>query len=325
MNLCDYGCGKEAKYQFKNGKYCCCDHYMKCENVKKNSKGRKHTKETKLKISLRNKHRKHTKESKEKMRISHRNISEETRQKMTMAKLGKKRIFSDKHKKNLSISKKGKNNPMYGKNHSKEHKRNQSISQRYTINDYKKKHNFFYIVEEMRYNPNKPGEKEIQVHCKYSECKNSKENGGWFTLTFQQYQSRKDALEKDDGNDGRYLYCSEECKQECCLYYFRSDPLRLNEFEKYYKTVGGKTNLTFKKFYNEIENAGSRGKKYGYELDHKFSIYDGFINNVDPEIIAHYKNLECISELENQKKNKTSSITLEELMKMITNSKRKVK
>ena len=230
MNLCDYGCGKEAKYQFKNGKYCCCDHYMKCENVKKNSKGRKHTKETKLKISLRNKHRKHTKESKEKMRISHRNISEETRQKMTMAKLGKKRIFSDKHKKNLSISKNGKNNPMYGKNHSKEHKRNQSISQRYTINDYKKKHNFFYIVEEMRYNPNKPGEKEIQVHCKNHSCLNSKEKGGWFTPTSRQIESRIYYLEKV-GADQCNFYCSDDCKNICPIYQSKgADPFK----EDYY-------------------------------------------------------------------------------------------
>jgi len=31
---CDYGCGKEAKYQFKNGKWCCCRHHSSCEAVK---------------------------------------------------------------------------------------------------------------------------------------------------------------------------------------------------------------------------------------------------------------------------------------------------
>lgn len=38
--LCDYGCGKEALYIMKNGKYCCSEIYTKCENVrKKNSTG----------------------------------------------------------------------------------------------------------------------------------------------------------------------------------------------------------------------------------------------------------------------------------------------
>ena len=42
MHICEYGCGKEAKYQLKNGKWCCCEHYNKCEAIrKKNSEGGK--------------------------------------------------------------------------------------------------------------------------------------------------------------------------------------------------------------------------------------------------------------------------------------------
>jgi hypothetical protein len=32
MILCDYGCGQEARYQFKNGKWCCSSHANKCFN-----------------------------------------------------------------------------------------------------------------------------------------------------------------------------------------------------------------------------------------------------------------------------------------------------
>ncbi len=40
--LCDYGCGKEAMYIMKNGKYCCQSHYNKCPTIRiKNSKGLK--------------------------------------------------------------------------------------------------------------------------------------------------------------------------------------------------------------------------------------------------------------------------------------------
>lgn len=35
MKLCDYGCGKEAKYKLKNGKHCCCEIFNKCEAVRK--------------------------------------------------------------------------------------------------------------------------------------------------------------------------------------------------------------------------------------------------------------------------------------------------
>lgn len=30
MKLCDYGCGKEARHQFKNGKYCCSENIRLC-------------------------------------------------------------------------------------------------------------------------------------------------------------------------------------------------------------------------------------------------------------------------------------------------------
>jgi len=34
MKLCDYGCGQEAKYQFKNGKWCCSVESQKFLNQK---------------------------------------------------------------------------------------------------------------------------------------------------------------------------------------------------------------------------------------------------------------------------------------------------
>jgi hypothetical protein len=49
--LCDYGCGKEAIYQFKNGKRCCSDKHTKCVGVKqklsKTIKGQKKPQRTK--------------------------------------------------------------------------------------------------------------------------------------------------------------------------------------------------------------------------------------------------------------------------------------
>ena len=32
--FCSYGCGKEAKFQMKNGKFCCSDNWIKCNESK---------------------------------------------------------------------------------------------------------------------------------------------------------------------------------------------------------------------------------------------------------------------------------------------------
>jgi 5-methylcytosine-specific restriction endonuclease McrA len=38
IKLCDYGCGKEAKFEMTNGNWCCENHYSKCPSIiKKNS------------------------------------------------------------------------------------------------------------------------------------------------------------------------------------------------------------------------------------------------------------------------------------------------
>ena len=276
MNLCDYGCNREAKYLFKNGKWCCEKDYRKCLGFrKKNSdlhKGKTHTEEHKRKIG----------ES-----VKGRKLSKETKNKI-----------SEKNK---------------GKIRTKEHKRKNSEVHKNTIEKIKEKYPIFAKEEEMRYNPDDPEEKEIQVHCKYSECKRFKEKGGWFTPTYWQFAQRKDALEHDDGNGERYFYCSLKCKQKCS-FNFRLDPNTLTEFRKYYINVYKETYKTLKKFSNKIKNIELRGNEYSYDLDHRYSVYDGFENNVDPKIIAHYKNLECIPSLENRKKNRNSSISLEELL-----------
>lgn len=58
-----------------------------------------------------------------------------------------------------------------------------------------------------------------------------------------------------------------------------------------------------------------RGKEY--ELDHKFSKHQGFINDVPPEVIGHYTNLQLIPRHSNRKKYSKCSITLEELHQLI--------
>ncbi|MCF8019907.1 MAG: hypothetical protein K9L62_10950 [Vallitaleaceae bacterium] len=111
-----------------------------------------------------------------------------------------------------------------GKPLSLKHKQKISLTKKLSIKYIKKTYNLFSKIEEMRYNPHKPDEKEIQVHCKNHNCKNSKEHGGWFTPTGIQLYERIRQLEKEYGNGGSYLYCCDECKNECPLYNIYSDP-----------------------------------------------------------------------------------------------------
>lgn len=150
--LCNYGCGQEAKYQFKNGKWCCSETTNKCKSVREKSSskkygkkiseetkqkiretitGKKHSLETKDKIRSSSTGRKHSEESKHKIRVSNtgRKHSEETKKKIsTIAKnfipwhKGTKGKFSIEYIRKLKES-------HTGKKHSEETKEKMSKSQ----------------------------------------------------------------------------------------------------------------------------------------------------------------------------------------------------
>lgn len=116
-----------------------------------------------------------------------------------------------------------------GKILTEQHKKNIGLSGRITIEDIKKKYLLFSRIEELRYNPERLKDREIQVHCKNHNCKNSKEKGGWFTVGKWQLSDRIRALESENGNEASYFYCSEQCKSGCILYNRRTDYLLKEE------------------------------------------------------------------------------------------------
>ena len=61
-----------------------------------------------------------------------------------------------------------------------------------------------------------------------------------------------------------------------------------------------------------------RGK--GYELDHKYSKHQGFLNQVPPEIVGHYSNLQMIPRHSNRKKYNKCSVTIGQLYEGISNN-----
>jgi len=115
--ICDYGCGQDAKFQLKNEKWCCSDHWSHCINMKRKCSernkgeknpfyGRKHDQDTKVKIGSKNTGRIKTTEELRKLSLA----------------------FMGKNNPNFGKDHHGKNNPMFGKKHSEETKR--KISER---------------------------------------------------------------------------------------------------------------------------------------------------------------------------------------------------
>lgn len=231
--LCDYGCGRTALYKFKNGKWCCSCNHQKCPKNKDCHLGKNNFMYGKKGKDNPNFGRKHTDETIEIIRKTHKGkiVSDDTRKKLSNKMKGKK--LSKEHRIKISIANKGHITSIesktkisianMGNKHTEQTKRIISEKNTYDIEDYFKKYPLFSKIEEMRPNPDKPG--EIQVHCKNHNCQNSKEHGGWFTPTKTQLYERIRGIEKFS-NDGSYFYCSKECKNECPLFNLQSDPFK---------------------------------------------------------------------------------------------------
>lgn len=66
-------------------------------------------------------------------------------------------------------------------------------------------------------------------------------------------------------------------------------------------------------YHNSKINPDNLPRGREYELDHKYSKHQGFLNNVPPEVIGHYSNLQMIPRHSNRKKYNKCSITIDEL------------
>ncbi len=194
MNLCEYGCKQQAKYQFKSGKWCCSKSQNSCPEVR-----RKNSETNKIKQVGNNNGMYGKKQS-----IESRRKNSESNKKVWNDKNSTFNSESYRKKLKLALIKVGK-------------------KRRRTIEMLKERYPLFSKIEKMRYNPDKLTEKEIQVHCKNHECKNSKENDGWFTPTKIQLYERIRNIEQH-GLDNSFYYCSDKCKNECPMFNLHSDP-----------------------------------------------------------------------------------------------------
>jgi cell fate (sporulation/competence/biofilm development) regulator YmcA (YheA/YmcA/DUF963 family) len=89
------------------------------------------------------------------------------------------------------------------------------------------------------------------------------------------------------------------------------------DFEKYCDAVKTATKISVA-VYGDLIDSGRQKLgiiygKAGYALDHKFSKYGGFVNNIHPLIIGSYQNLQLLPKIENSRKGQYCSISLDEI------------
>lgn len=90
----------------------------------------------------------------------------------------------------------------------------------------------------------------------------------------------------------------------------------ISDYIKYKKSVYRITRINWAKFKNKINPMNLQRGRNAYHLDHIYSIKHGFLNNINPHIIAHRNNLRMIEENYNISKSQKCDITLNKLFKI---------
>lgn len=115
------------------------------------------------------------------------------------------------------------------------------------------------------------------------------------------------------------------CKKKCVPLYIRSEELKgtLESYRRSCKfTFGLSTypdefDFSLIKEYGFYSPTNKKNNLSGVSRDHMFSVYEGFINKIPPEILKHPANCKLMIHNQNVSKLSKSSITLEELLKRI--------
>lgn len=217
-----------------------------------------------------------------------------------------------------SCARRGSGNPMYGKTHTEEVKqilRNtlhktlekvklengvENISQ---LNSVKEKKGQTILSEEYISEYVKSFGYELinkdEMNNKHTVLTLKCPNGHIFDMKWKAFRSGKRCIE--------------------CYYESLRRKWGIEDIEKYYeyrKLVTSLTNITYRKYKKIINPNNYKRSHTDYQLDHKFSILQGFKNNISPKIISSYVNLEMLTAYENESKQDKCSITKEQLLEM---------
>jgi len=90
------------------------------------------------------------------------------------------------------------------------------------------------------------------------------------------------------------------------------------EWREYKLEARKRSSRNYRKYKKHINSENLPiGKGEGkFNVDHKFSVYEGFLNNIDYKLISHPNNLQILTAKENITKGYKSSITKNELLKI---------
>ena len=96
-------------------------------------------------------------------------------------------------------------------------------------------------------------------------------------------------------------------------FYRTKFPAELNgrSRKQYTAAVRHRTNLVYQEFKHILDPNNLRSRDY--VLDHVYSVFDGFVNEVPLDIICHPTNLKLIHKTDNSSKNCRSDKTIEQL------------
>lgn len=132
------------------------------------------------------------------------------------------------------------------------------------------------------------------------------DNRSQFKINVICHNGHEHTITWNNWNRGRRCReCYEEDKYNNAIKY-------KDNFDLYMFEVIRLTEITYRDNKSIIDPHSYRGSDY--HLDHIFSKYDGFINNIDPKIISSKVNLKMVKSTYNLSKGKKSDISLIELM-----------
>lgn len=107
------------------------------------------------------------------------------------------------------------------------------------------------------------------------------------------------------------VYLAVTTKRNATLSKKFSNEINGRTFKQYSASVRYHTNKTYKQYKHIIDPDSLRS--FDLVLDHIYSVYDGFLNDVPVDVISHWSNLNLISRKENSSKHCKSWKTLEQL------------
>jgi hypothetical protein len=118
----------------------------------------------------------------------------------------------------------------------------------------------------------------------------------------------------------RYVnFVAKHKKFICSKCFYNSIALNLSKedmliIKNYYRIVRSMTKKTYKQYKNIINPNNLKISFNTYHIDHKFSVAEGFRNNLPPEILSAKENLQILTQHNNLSKQDKCSITLDELI-----------